>query len=300
MCFKRLSFLVCLAGSMLTGWNGSAQAVEYLVNGSFELPVAPLNGNNFYTTIPNWTLLPSPVVTQPANIVKPTAAYANNPQATPTGGGSQYFDMNSTGGIVSQTVTLPTSGKVSISTWFSVRDFAQNLTGMVVRLKNSSGTVVASGTTSFASTDPIGLWKQVVVSGTSVPAGTYTFEVVMDNFNNIDIASLDFVADAPALQITKTSNKTAPVISGEVITYTYLVKNTGNVSINNVSIADVHNGLGTPPVPGNEVLSLDLAPLGDSTNTVANNNLWDVLQPGDSISFSSTYVVTQSDIDFRQ
>jgi uncharacterized repeat protein (TIGR01451 family) len=300
MCVKRF---LCLAGLLLASLamlSQAARAVELLANNNFESPVAPNNGNNFYTTITGWTLVPSPVVAQPGNIVVPTASYANNPQSTPVGGGRQYFDMNSTGGIVRQTVVVPSTGIISMSAWFSVRDFPQNLTGMVIRLRNSAGTIVASGTTSFASTDPIGLWKQIVVNGISVTAGNYTFEIVMDNYNNIDLASVNFGAVSPQLQITKTSNKTSPVVAGEIITYTFLVKNIGNVRINNVSIADVHNGLGTAPVPGNEVLFADVNPLGDSTNSVANNNSWDILEPGDSIKFFSTYTVTQADIDYRQ
>ncbi len=300
MFVKRLLLLCAIIMSFLTVFMHGARATEYLANGSFETPIAPLNGNNFYTSIPGWNLVPAPVVPQPANIVVPTASYANNPQVTPTGGGRQYFDMNSTGGSLNQAVTLPSSGKISISTWFSVRDFPQNLTGMVVRLKNSSGTIVASGTTSFVTADPIGTWKQVIVTGVAVPAGNYTFEVLLDNYNNIDIASLDFVPDAPALQLTKTSDKSTFVVAGETITYTYLVKNTGNVAINNVNISDIHNGTGVAPVPGSEVLFADVVPTGDSTNSVANNNIWDVLQPGDSIKFFSTYLVTQSDIELRQ
>jgi uncharacterized repeat protein (TIGR01451 family) len=297
---KRIYIFAVLIFALVCGNFNKTHAAEYLTNNSFELPVAPANGNNFYATIPGWTLVPSPVVSQPANIVVPTAAYANNPSSTPAGGGSQYFDMNSTGGLLQQNITLPKSGKVSISAWFSVRDFTQNLTGMIVQLKNSSGTIVASGTTSFTTADPIGLWKQVIVTGVSVPAGTYDFEIVMDNYNNIDLASLDYIADNPQLSITKSSNKTSPVILGETITYTYVIKNVGNVAMTNIKITDTHNGFGTLPTPSNETITIDTAPLNDSSNTILNDGNWNVLAVGDSIKFTTTYVVNQSDIDFRQ
>lgn len=287
---------ICLSALLCHEVN----ATEYLANNSFEQPVAPANGNNFYTTIPSWTLVPSPVVSQPANIIVPTAAYANNPTATPTGGGRQYFDMNSTGGIAKQTVTLPSSGKVSISTWFSVRDFVQNLSGFSITLKNSGGTVVATTTGSFTTADPIGLWKKLSVTGINVAAGNYTFEVLLHNNNNIDITSLDFVADAPQLKITKTTDKTTPVVVGEVITYTYIIKNTGNVPMTNIAVADTHNGFGAAPVPKNEIIFSDVAPLNDSTNTTANDGIWNTLQVGDSVKFTAPYTVTQKDIDYRQ
>jgi hypothetical protein len=295
--FKIHGFLVLISLLLI---NQPAYAAEYLANNSFELPVAPANGNNFYTTIPGWTLVPSPAVGTPANIVVPTAAYANNPSSTPGGGGLQYFDMNSAGGIVKQTVTLPTSGKVSISTWFSVRDFPQNLSGFSVSLKNSSGTVVATATGSFTTADAIGLWKKVSVSNVTVPAGNYTFEILMDNYNNIDIASLDYVADAPQLQITKTADKSTPVSVGDVITYTFIAKNVGNVPLTNVTVADTHNGFGTPPVAGNETVFTDVAPLNDSFDTTANDGIWNSLQVGDSIKFTGTYIVVQQDINLLQ
>jgi uncharacterized repeat protein (TIGR01451 family) len=293
--FLQIGFLVFVVTTPVSVW-----AAEILLNNSFELPLAPANGNNFYTTIPNWTLLPSPVVPQPANIVVPTAAYADNPTATPVGGGRQYFDMNSVGGTLQQSVVLSSSGAVAISCWFSVRDFVQNLTGMTVRLKNSTGTIVASASTSFTTADPIGLWKQAKITGVVLPAGNYTFEILMDNFNNIDIASLVFAPVSPSLSITKTSDKAGPVVVGDTITYTYVVSNVGNVGVGNLNVNDVHNGLGVAPVPGSETLFSDSIPIGDSTDAAANNGVWTTIMPGDSVKFLSTYLVTQSDIDYRQ
>jgi uncharacterized repeat protein (TIGR01451 family) len=104
----------------------------------------------------------------------------------------------------------------------------------------------------------------------------------------------------PALLITKTPSTAGPVIVGQVITYTYVVTNSSNIVINNVSVADVHNGLGVAPVPGSEFLLSDAAPTGNSTDTVGGNSVWSVLAAGDAIRFTSTYTVTQNDIDFRQ
>jgi Domain of unknown function DUF11 len=277
-----------------------ALASEYLANGSFESPVAPSNGNNFYTSITGWTVLPSPYISNPVNLIVPTSSYANNPQATPTGGGRQYYDMNATGGIMAQTVTFPSAGIVSMSTWFSQRDFSQNLTGMQVRLKNSSGTVVGLATTQFFSTDLVTLWKRAAVSNIAVSAGTYTFEIVLDNYNNIDLASLDFVPATPNLQIVKSSNKTSPVVVGETITYSYTVRNIGNVTMTGIKIVDTHTGYGVKPVPTGETLSIDSAPTGDSTDSVPSSGIWDNLGVGDTVKFTATYIVTQQDIDLLQ
>ena len=84
--------------------------------------------------------------------------------------------------------------------------------------------------------------------------------------------------------------------AGDLIGYTYTVANTGNITINNVSISDVHNGTGPFTAPGFETLIMDAAPLGDSHDSSI-NGVWDSLAPGDSIRFTTNYAVTQADID---
>ena len=104
------------------------------------------------------------------------------------------------------------------------------------------------------------------------------------------------VSKNPALAISKTSSTAGPVNVGDTINYTYSVTNTGNISVNNVSINDVHNGAGSFAGPGFETLTGDVAPLGDSTDAAV-NGIWNSLAPGDTIRFTSSYLVTQADID---
>jgi hypothetical protein len=104
----------------------------------------------------------------------------------------------------------------------------------------------------------------------------------------------------PALIIDKTPSTSGPVNVGDVITYNYTITNPSAVTINNVTVADVHNGFGIDPVPDNEVLLTDAAPTGNSTDAVSSNNVWSVLAAGDTIRFSATYTVTQADIDNLQ
>ena len=101
---------------------------------------------------------------------------------------------------------------------------------------------------------------------------------------------------APQLSIIKSANTAGPVSVNDVIAYTYTVTNTGNITINNVTINDVHSAFGVPPVPGSEMLQTDSVPSGDSADVSANGS-WDSLAPGDTIAFSSTYTVVQADID---
>lgn len=235
---------------LLAAWllaPSPARAQELLSNRSFETPVAPANGNNFYTTIANWTVVNvTPAQAQPFNIIKPWAGYVGNPTATPTGGGAQYFDVNSAAGNLRQTVTIPAQGMVDFSGWFSVRDSQQALSGLTINLRNSGGTVIATSSTSFLATDPIGLWKQVSSANFPVTAGTYTFEVVLPDPANFDLASLVF---KPTLTVVKTSaaysdpynGTTNPkLIPGGVVEYTLTTTSPSayTVTSNSITVTD--------------------------------------------------------------
>ncbi len=113
------------------------------------------------------------------------------------------------------------------------------------------------------------------------------------------LVSVPVVTTNLHMLVTKTADKTANVAAGDVITYTYKVTNDGNVTIHNITLADVHNAAGPAPVPGSETLT-DNPPLGNSTDVTANDGLWSDLAPGDTITFTATYTVKQSDVDNLQ
>lgn len=104
----------------------------------------------------------------------------------------------------------------------------------------------------------------------------------------------------PQMQVTKTASPTSNLNAGDVVTYTYVVKNSGNVTIKNISLADVHNASGPAPTPSSETLTSDVGIIGDSTDATPGNGIWDVLAPGDTITFTATYTVQQADVDQRQ
>jgi len=45
--------------------------------------------------------------------------------------------------------------------------------------------------------------------------------------------------------MTKTADMTSDLSVGDIVTYTYSVTNTGNVSLSDLSVSDVHSGAGT-------------------------------------------------------
>jgi uncharacterized repeat protein (TIGR01451 family) len=100
----------------------------------------------------------------------------------------------------------------------------------------------------------------------------------------------------PGLVIDKSASTAGPVNANDNYTYTFRVRNTGNVTLTDINVNDVFGGYGVPPVPGSEVMYADAAPLGDSTDSIANGS-WDSLAPGDEIEFTAAYTVVQGDID---
>ncbi|MCB1387165.1 MAG: DUF11 domain-containing protein [Nitratireductor sp.] len=109
------------------------------------------------------------------------------------------------------------------------------------------------------------------------------------------------ITASPALSVTKSADDTTDVGAGQVITYTYVITNTGNQTIADISLADSHSGSGTAPAPDADAASLtDNATSGDSSNASTGDGVWDSLAPGDVLTVTATYTVTQTDVDTQQ
>ncbi len=106
----------------------------------------------------------------------------------------------------------------------------------------------------------------------------------------------------PLLQLTKSASPAGPKNAGDVVTYTFTVVNTGNVPITNININELaFDGYNTNPVPWNETQTgTDVAPTGDSSDPSGVNGVWNLLGPGDTVTFTANYTVNQQDIDLNQ
>jgi uncharacterized repeat protein (TIGR01451 family) len=93
-----------------------------------------------------------------------------------------------------------------------------------------------------------------------------------------DQSPLTVLADpTPALTVAKSAAPTTVTAAGQVVTYTFLVTNTGNVTLSAVTVDETaFSGTGPPPVA--------VCPA-------------DPLAPGASLDCNATYTVTQADID---
>ena len=118
------------------------------------------------------------------------------------------------------------------------------------------------------------------------------------------------IAAVPSLSIAKTfvltdlgGGTAGKADLSETITYTYVITNNGNVPMTAVQVNDMH---GTPavavPLGAGGITSETLTTpgpwgAGASTNTTANDGIWDTLAPGASATFTWIHTVTQAEVD---
>ncbi|MBC5838125.1 DUF7507 domain-containing protein [Flavobacterium muglaense] len=106
--------------------------------------------------------------------------------------------------------------------------------------------------------------------------------------NNIDDPTITLLNATPSLSITKTVNDDSNVAAGQLLTYTYIVTNNGNVTIDDVTISDLHSGSGTLTTP-------KLQSTTGTDNDTTDNKI-ETLAPGQIGTWTATYTVTTSDI----
>ncbi len=135
-----------------------------------------------------------------------------------------------------------------------------------------------------------------LINNVSVVTDQYTSESIADVTAS---ATTTIVPGNPSITVTKTASTDTNVPVGVSVTYTYVVANTGNQFISNITLDEAHGGSGATPVPTNETLSTDNGVINDS-NDASVDGSWDSLAPGDEITFTATYIVTQNDIDTLQ
>lgn len=149
-----------------------------------------------------------------------------------------------------------------------------------------------SNTASAAAQDP-----DLIAVSTPGVCPTCTATTTITGTPALTVAKVGTFGAGPTTADGATDN--VPV--GTVITYTYTITNTGPVTMSNVSLGDVHNGSGADPVPDADAATLtDNGAVGDSTNTTNGDSDYDTLAPGDVLTVTATYTVTQDDVDNLQ
>jgi uncharacterized repeat protein (TIGR01451 family) len=220
---------------------------------------------------------------------------------------SSTTDITTVGEVVPYTITLTNTGNVSITS-ITVSD--PLLPGLSCTPGSggtpsdlgvgASATCTGSYTVTQLDIDDNG-GGDGTLDNTATLAATYATGGVISDTDSVAIpitrtATVD-LAKSFAFVTDLNSDGLAGV--GDVIRYTYIVTNTGNVLLSNLSINDVANGNGDAPDP-QHISRTDNLPTGDSPDSDSDPGNWTMLGPGDVVTFTWDYTVVQADVDLLQ
>ncbi|MGL4488944.1 MAG: DUF7507 domain-containing protein [Rhizobiaceae bacterium] len=213
-------------------------------------------GANLTCTVTNSVIDPELTVAKTSTLSSVSQAGTNIPYSILV---SNSGNVTLTGITVTDplaAVTCPTSGNNTIASLGA--GLSETCTAQYQATQaDFDGTTTAISNTATA---------QTTFSGTPVSA---------NSTNNVTITRNRL------LTVDKQTTTVGPLTVGQVVNYTYLVTNTGNVTVSNVNIDETaFNGAGTPPAP---------TTTGSTT-----------LAPGQTVTFTASYTITQSDINQLQ
>ncbi|WP_449408277.1 DUF7507 domain-containing protein [Microbacterium maritypicum] len=229
------------------------------------------------------------------NVASSTAAYGTTPVTSTSGtvttntisasagivttksGALQSGSSGRAGDTIVWSLTLRNSGNVTL-TGVSVADSLPGITAPVYGTwpSGTSGvlqpgqTVTATATSTISQTDV----NSGAVSNTATGSGAPPTGAAVTSTAPATVS----LASAPGIVLTKTGAVTSGNGSvGSTITYSFSARNTGNVTLTGVSIADPHAGL--------------------SALTYTWPGASGTLQPNQTVTATATYTVRQSDVD---
>ena len=201
------------------------------------------------------------------------------------------------------TITVENTGEVSLTSVSVVDDNTDTPTLVEGDLNNNSilevGETWRYTATHTVTADEITAGKvENTATVSATPLGGSEVDVESSATGNVTVGTgngsatvTDIVAAVSQMTVTKTADETAlssPPVVGDVISYTITVKNTGNIDLEDVSLADPRTE-GATYVSGDEatrnyLLSADETENGD----------------GEAWIFSASYSLTQDDLDAGQ
>lgn len=282
-------------GSASMTFSGSPAAINTALDGLIYAPVADYNGSDTLTfSATGGGLSDTDTV---AITVNPVPDYGLTISKT-----ADTANVPAAGAVISYTITVTNTGDTAL-TGISVSDtLDQNGTATTLTLSGPSGDGGVSGVM-----EPAEVWiytaSHTVTQGQIDDANDLVNTVVFDPSETAPVSdsATTTITASPSLSITKSANDTIGVTAGQVVTYTYTITNTGNQTVSAIKLADSHGGSGSAPVPDPDAATLtDNAPAGDSTNPTTGDGEWDALAPGDVLTVTATYTVTQTDMDTLQ
>lgn len=236
-----------------------------------------------------------PAITLTKSSGTATVAAGAIPTLTDSGDTITYsYTVNNTGNVPIENVTITDPGPT----------FNGNVgTGILSAFSPASATIPVSGSQVFTATytlsqqdvdNAVGVTNGVSNTANSTGNSVGGVSATSNNSN-----AQTTITGGASITVSKTASNDTNVPAGVTVTYTYVVINTGNQTVSNINLVDAHGGSGPAPVPSNETLTTDIGTTGDSTDS-SSDGTWDSLAPGDQVTFTASYVVTQSDVDTLQ
>ncbi len=166
------------------------------------------------------------------------------------------------GTVITYSYLITNTGNVTISGPITVNDNKATVTCPSGDLA-SGATMTCTATYTITQAD----LDNGSVTNTATACGTYGKDTIC---TNQDQATVTAVAN-PSISLTKSASPTTYILVGDVITYTYVITNTGNVTLSGPFTITDDKASVTCPTGG--------------------------LAPGATLTCTATYTITQSDID---
>ncbi|MEX6627137.1 HYR-like domain-containing protein [Tenacibaculum salmonis] len=108
-----------------------------------------------------------------------------------------------------------------------------------------------------------------------------------DNTTTTNDPTIVPLISVPEISVTKTADDDSNVKEGQIITYTYTITNTGNVTFDDISLSDIHSGTGTL----GSITLQSTTGIDDGLDNIVNQ-----LAPTLNAIWTATYTITSSDI----
>ncbi|MFJ4262837.1 hypothetical protein ACIPYU_10355 [Paenarthrobacter nicotinovorans] len=260
------------AGELLPGQTVTATATYAVTQADIE------SGHVANSATTTGTPPSGPAVTPPPGTTDTPLTPAPAMEFTKTADASAVQNPTKVGDVITYTFTAKNTGNVSLKN-VSITDPLAGLSALSYVWPGAAGTLLPGQTVTATATYPVtqaDIDAGHVANSATTTGTPPTGPAVTPPPGTTDTP----LTPAPAMEFTKTADASAiknPTMSGDTITYTFTAKNTGNVTLKNVTITDPLAGLSAltytwPGTPGE-------------------------LLPGQTVTATATYAVTQADID---
>ncbi|MEJ1115661.1 hypothetical protein WBN73_15345 [Paenarthrobacter sp. CCNWLY172] len=259
-------------GELLPGQTVTATA-------TYAITQADINAGHVANTATTVGTPPTgPAVTPPPAGTDTPLTPAPAMEFTKTADASGVQDPSVVGDRIVYTFTAKNSGNVTLTN-VSITDPLAGLSALTYTWPGAAGTLLPGQTVTATATYAI--TQADIDAGHVANSATTTGTPPVGPPVTPPPGTTDTpLTPGPAMEFTKSSDASAiqnPAVVGDVITYTFTAKNSGNVTLTNVSITDPLAGL--------------------SALTYTWPGAAGTLLPGQTVTATATYAITQADID---